>query len=99
MLKLEERLRKYEPLFGQWYLGKKIERLGKGNSGTVFAIHKDQYDSAHKRVIATLNYALKVVPIPKNDEQLAELRKKCRSEEEVRRRLLAERSLRRRKSI
>ncbi|MBQ4089699.1 MAG: protein kinase [Clostridia bacterium] len=93
MLKLEERIRKYEPLFGQWYLGKKIERLGRGNSGTVFAIHKDQYDSAHKRVIATLNYALKVVPIPKNDEQLNELRKKCHSEEEVKQRLRAEKEL------
>jgi len=93
MLKLEDRIRKYEPLFGQWYLGKKIERLGNGNSGTVFAIHKDQYDSAHKRVIATLNYALKVVPIPKNEETLNELRRKCRSEEEVKRRLLAEKEL------
>lgn len=93
MLKLEERIRKYEPLFGQWYLGKKIELLGRGNSGTVFAIHKDQYDQAHKRVIATLDYALKVVPIPRNDDHLNELRNKCHSEEEVRRQLTAEKEL------
>ena len=77
MQKLEERIRQYEPFFGEWTLGKEIESLGHGSFGTVFTIRK-----------GPLVAALKVISIPPNEGYLNDLRLQKLSEEEIRKHII-----------
>lgn len=65
MLSIEERLRRYEPFFGEWELGENVELLGKGQSSYVFTIH-------HKNDMRTA--ALKVISIPMDEAVLKRLK-------------------------
>lgn len=73
MLSIEERLRKYEPFFGEWKLGDEVELLGKGQSSYVFTIH---------HLDGQRTAALKVISIPMDEAALKRLRS-GRKEEQV----------------
>jgi len=61
-----ERIRKYEPFFGQWTLG---EEIGRGSFGRVFTVYKTGDDG--QRSVAVL----KVISIPQSQEELDSLRR------------------------
>ena len=52
--------RKYEPIFGTWYLSKLI---GKGSFGKVFEITKEEYGTIYRS-------ALKVVSVPQDEDDV-----------------------------
>ena len=55
-----EDYKKYEPIFGSWYLKKEI---GSGSFGTVYEIRKEGYGSASEKS------ALKIISVDHNDEE------------------------------
>ena len=57
-----ERVKQYQPFFDKWRLDDSPVVLGRGNSGTVFLIHDGDIDAA-----------LKVISIPRDQEQLDKL--------------------------
>ena len=52
--------RKYEPIFGSWYLSRSI---GKGSFGKVFEITREEYGTTYRA-------ALKVISVPQDDEDI-----------------------------
>ena len=52
--------RKYEPIFGSWYLSR---LLGKGSFGKVFEITREEFGETYKA-------ALKVISVPQDDEDV-----------------------------
>lgn len=52
--------RKYEPVFGSWYLKKLI---GKGSFGKVFEITREEYGNEYRA-------ALKVISVPQDDDDV-----------------------------
>ena len=52
--------KKYEPIFGSWYLSKII---GKGSFGKVFEITREEYGATYKS-------ALKIISVPQDDEEI-----------------------------
>ena len=60
MSKGNEEYKKYEPVFGAWYLGK---MLGKGSFGKVFEITREEFGETYKA-------ALKVISVPQDDEDV-----------------------------
>ena len=55
-----EDYKKYEPIFGSWYLKKEI---GRGSFGTVYEIRKESYGGAVNKS------ALKIISVDHNDEE------------------------------
>ena len=52
--------RKYEPIFGSWYLSRLI---GKGSFGKVFEITREEYGTTYRA-------ALKIISVPQDDDDL-----------------------------
>ena len=52
--------RKYEPIFGSWYLSR---QLGKGSFGKVFEITREEYGTTYKA-------ALKVISVPQDEDEI-----------------------------
>ena len=52
--------RKYEPIFGAWYLSR---LLGKGSFGKVFEITREEYGTTYKA-------ALKIISVPQDDDDV-----------------------------
>ena len=52
--------RKYEPIFGSWYLSRSI---GKGSFGKVFEITREEFGETYKA-------ALKIISVPQDDEDI-----------------------------
>ena len=52
--------RKYEPVFGSWYLSRLI---GKGSFGKVFEITREEYGTTYKA-------ALKIISVPQDDDDI-----------------------------
>ncbi|MBQ8110052.1 MAG: protein kinase, partial [Clostridia bacterium] len=69
----EARIRRYEPFFGEWFLGGEI---GKGSFGRVFTIYRNQ-DGRQSVAV------LKVISIPQSEEELDALRRSCNGREDV----------------
>ena len=55
-----EEYRKYEPIFGSWYLNRLI---GKGSFGKVFEIIREEYGTTYRS-------ALKIITIPQDDDDV-----------------------------
>ena len=55
-----EEYRKYEPVFGSWYLSKLI---GKGSFGKVYEIRREEFGTVYKA-------ALKIISIPQDDDDI-----------------------------
>ena len=55
-----EEYRKYEPIFGSWYLSR---LLGKGSFGKVFEIVREEYGTTYRS-------ALKIITIPQDDDDV-----------------------------
>ena len=55
-----EEYRKYEPIFGSWYLSKLI---GKGSFGKVFEIRREEFGKTYRS-------ALKIISIPQDDDDV-----------------------------
>ena len=55
-----EEYRKYEPIFGSWYLSRLI---GKGSFGKVFEIVREEYGTTYRS-------ALKVISVPQDDDDI-----------------------------
>lgn len=68
-----ENLRKYEPIFGSWYIKRSI---GAGNFGAVFEIKREDFGVEY-------NSALKVITIPKNDAEYSSIREDTADAEEA----------------
>ena len=66
-----EDYKKYEPIFGSWYLKKEI---GRGSFGTVYEIRKESYGGAVNKS------ALKIISVDHNDEETL---KKVLNENEI----------------
>ena len=60
MSKGNEEYKKYEPVFGAWYLGK---MLGKGSFGKVFEITREEFGETYKA-------ALKIISVPQDDNDV-----------------------------
>ncbi len=58
MLSIDERIQSYVPFFDKWYLDNPPQILGRGNSGTVYLVHADDVSAA-----------MKVISIPRDDNQ------------------------------
>ena len=52
--------RKYEPIFGSWYLSR---QLGKGSFGKVFEITREEYGTTYRA-------ALKIISVPQDDDDI-----------------------------
>ena len=52
--------RKYEPIFGSWYLGR---LLGKGSFGKVFEITREEFGTTYRS-------ALKIITVPQDDDDV-----------------------------
>ena len=52
--------KKYEPIFGSWYLSRMI---GKGSFGKVFEITREEFGTTYRS-------ALKIITIPQDDDDL-----------------------------
>lgn len=72
MLPREERLKSYEPFFGEWYISD-YRPLGDGSSGVVYSVHRED----------GVENALKMISIPKDEAQMEKLRQKRGSEQAV----------------
>lgn len=70
-----ETIKQYEPFFGKWYIE---EKLGEGSYGAVYKIRSTDYNGK--------NYysALKVISIPKDENERAEVEILCGTEENSR---------------
>ena len=55
--------KKYEPIFGKWHI---VRELGEGSFGKVFEIE-------HRDLSGTYSSALKVITIPRNKTELAQV--------------------------
>ena len=55
-----EEYRKYEPIFGSWYLSKLI---GRGSFGKVYEIVREEYGTTYKA-------ALKIITVPQDDDDI-----------------------------
>lgn len=55
-----EEYRKYEPIFGSWYLSRQI---GKGSFGKVYEITREEFGSTYKA-------ALKIISIPQDEDDI-----------------------------
>ena len=55
-----EEYRKYEPIFGSWYLSR---LLGKGSFGKVFEITREEFGTTYRS-------ALKIISIPQDDDDV-----------------------------
>ncbi|MBR0308395.1 MAG: serine/threonine protein kinase, partial [Mogibacterium sp.] len=52
--------RKYEPIFGSWYLSRLI---GKGSFGKVYEIVREEYGITYRS-------ALKIITVPQDDDDI-----------------------------
>ena len=68
-----EELRKFEPLWDKWYIQ---EYLGGGSYGDVYRITCQVYESSYEA-------ALKVISIPKDRSELAEVEMNCETKEDT----------------
>lgn len=76
MIRVEDRLKQYEPFFNKWRLHDS-EPLGSGSSGVVYSIYHGELEAA-----------LKVIPIPRDEVELNSLMRQYGSEDRVRKELI-----------
>lgn len=65
--------KKYEPLFGSWYIKRKI---GSGSFGSVFEIEREDFGTTYKA-------ALKAITIPQDESEIASYRSEGLSDDEI----------------
>lgn len=70
-----ETIKQYEPFFGKWYIE---EKLGEGSYGAVYKIRSTDYNGK------SYYSALKVISIPKDENERAEVELLCGTEENTR---------------
>ena len=70
-----ETIKLYEPFFGKWYIE---EKLGEGSYGAVYKIRSTDYNGK------SYYSALKVISIPKDENERAEVELLCGTEENTR---------------
>lgn len=68
-----DRIKKYEPLWGSWYVEKKI---GEGSFGAVYKITRTSFNK-------TFTSAVKLISIPKSEDEINLQRRRNRSEESI----------------
>ncbi len=69
-----EKIKQYEPLWGSWYVE---EEIGEGSFGTVYKVTRN---SRNKIFVS----AVKLISIPKSENEIQAQRRKNRSEESIR---------------
>ena len=57
---MESRYKKYEPIFGSWYIKKKI---GQGATGVVLLIERNDLGTVYRS-------ALKCITVPQNEDEI-----------------------------
>ena len=70
-----ETIKLYEPFFGKWYIE---EKLGEGSYGAVYKIRSTDYNGK------SYYSALKVISIPKDENERAEVELLCGTEDNTR---------------
>ena len=67
-------IKKYEPLWGSWYVD---EQLGEGSYGKVYKVHKEEFGKIYEA-------AVKIISIPQNPSDILQARSEGLNEESAR---------------